>query len=243
MTFRLPPTTRLDLLLFVFLLVIAPAWDYYDTQRLNRNPTSKKRLWYYKTLCLWLWIAALIACSSPSWTWALYMARHYASLLFQHAWEYYVVVPVVALFTAAIVLPYATVLWMWANHKPRKHASAELLQKISYAYLFPATRTERRWWIVVALTAGICEEILFRGFLMYYLFTKFGQSAAFAVVGSCVVFGLQHLYQGGKGVVTTALIGAIFALSFALSGSLLLPIILHALTDLRLLVMLKPATE
>lgn len=232
--------TLLEHLLFVFVLVVAPAWDYYDTRRLKQNPTSDARMRYYKTLCLWLWIAALVACLTAGWRAIFTIAPGDAPWLAEHVWAYYVVGVVIALFTAAIVLPYITVLWMRVTNKPRKYASAELMKKLSYAYLFPATRQERRWWVVVALTAGIAEEICFRGFLLSYLRSLWGLGLGIAILVSCVVFGLQHLYQGTKGVVGTAVLGALFALLFAMSGSLLLPIVLHAVTDLRLLVTLKP---
>jgi len=48
-------------LLFLFLLVVAPIWDLYDTRKLKRNPSSEKKLRYYKTLCTWLWIASALA--------------------------------------------------------------------------------------------------------------------------------------------------------------------------------------
>ncbi len=236
--------TLLQHLLFVFLLVIAPAWDYYDTRRLKQNPASDKKLAYYRTLCIWLWIAALVACVTAGWRSIFTIAPgESAAWMLKHAWAYYAVGTVIALFTAVIVLPYVTVLWKRVTSKPRKYASAELMQKLSYAYLFPKTRDERRWWVVVGLTAGICEEIAFRGFLLHYLTSLWGLGLVLAIVVSCLVFGLQHLYQGAKGVVATALIGALFALLFVLSGSLVLPIILHAATDLRLLVILPPEKQ
>lgn len=240
MILTLVSTTLLQHVLFVFLLVVAPAWDYYDTRRLQQNPTSLVRLRYYKSLCLWLWIAALVACLTAGWRAIFTIAPGEAAWLAEHVWAYYAVGVAVALFTAAIVLPYVTVIWMRVTKKPRKYGSAVMMQKLSYAYLFPATRQERRWWIVVALTAGICEEIAFRGFLLQYLRNVWGFGLGIAILVSCVVFGLQHLYQGAKGAAGTAFLGALFALLFVMSGSLLLPIVLHAVTDLRLLVILKP---
>jgi len=52
------------------------------------------------------------------------------------------------------------------------------------------------------------------------------------VAVSSIVFGMAHLYQGLKGVLGTGLFGLAMALLYAWSGSLLLPIILHALLDL-----------
>jgi membrane protease YdiL (CAAX protease family) len=118
------------------------------------------------------------------------------------------------------------------------------MQKVSYSYLFPATLIERRWWVLVGITAGLCEEILFRGFLLYYLRTSPWQlHLTLALLLSSAIFGLQHLYQGAQGVAATFVLGALFGLFFILTGNLVFPILLHAATDLRLLVMLRPATE
>jgi len=236
-------TTLLQHALFVFLLVVAPAWDYYDTRRLKANPTSAVRLRYYRTLCLWLWIASLVACAAAGWYSIFTIAPGEVTWLSKHPWAYYAVGVIFALFTAAIVLPYISVLRTRMSNKPRKYASAELMQKVSYRYLFPSTRDERRWWLFVALTAGICEEIAFRGFLLEYLHALWGVGLLLAIAASSVIFGLQHLYQGTKGVIATTLVGALLATFFVMSGSLLLPITLHALMDLRLLLILKPAEE
>jgi CAAX protease family protein len=101
--------------------------------------------------------------------------------------------------------------------------------------LLPATREERTLYAGVAGTAGVVEELLFRGFLMQYAIGVLGwswQSAAFA---SAVAFGVSHLYQGPATAGTAALIGLGFAESYALTASLLVPVLLHIALDLRVL--------
>jgi uncharacterized membrane protein len=48
-------------LLLLFLLVVAPIWDLYATPKLKRNPSSERKIRYYKTICTWLWIASALA--------------------------------------------------------------------------------------------------------------------------------------------------------------------------------------
>ena len=43
--------------------------------------------------------------------------------------------------------------------------------------LLPANDAERRWFGIAAVTAGICEELLYRGFLMSYLPSNFSMLA------------------------------------------------------------------
>jgi membrane protease YdiL (CAAX protease family) len=239
-------TTIIQHLLFVFLLFIAPAWDYYDTKRVKRNPDSARRIRYYRTVILWLWIAAIVACAvvGPRSIFTIVPASYEAPWLYGHLWVRFVVDVVLALLTAAMVLPYLTVTWMRLSGKPRTYKSADLMPAASYAYLLPVTRRERRWWILVGITAGLCEEIVFRGFLLFYLHTSpWKLDLTLALLLSSAIFGLQHLYQGAQGVAATFVLGALFGLFFLLTGNLVFSILLHAATDLRLLVMLRPATE
>jgi membrane protease YdiL (CAAX protease family) len=55
------------------------------------------------------------------------------------------------------------------------------------------------------------------------------------------VFGIDHGYQGWSGVLLTGVLALIFTALFVLSGSLWLPMAVHALLDLRILVLLRGA--
>ncbi len=107
--------------------------------------------------------------------------------------------------------------------------------------LLPRTPQERRLFAAVAVTAGVTEEVVFRGFLLVYLTEVAGVSLPTAMVVSSVLFGLAHSYQGALGVALTGLAGYWLAGLYVLTGSLLLPIVVHALVDLRLLVALPAA--
>ncbi len=81
----------------------------------------------------------------------------------------------------------------------------------------------------LALTAGIVEETLWRGFIIWY-FSQFLPLWAAALL--CVLgFGLAHAYQGIDNLPTITLVGAVLTLLFLLTGSLWLPMVLHAAID------------
>jgi uncharacterized protein len=104
------------------------------------------------------------------------------------------------------------------------------------SFLLPRTRAERWWWIALSITAGVCEEIVFRGFLLHYLAAHAPQiGITGAVVLSSIAFGLGHLYQGLRSAALTALVGSALAAAYLVTGSLWTPIVLHALLDLRML--------
>ena len=96
--------------------------------------------------------------------------------------------------------------------------------------ILPATVREARVFGGVAITAGICEEVLYRGYLLWYL-QSLGLGHG-AVVVAIVAFGLAHLFQGIRGIVGTGVMGAVFMGPYLLTGSLVAPIVLHATVDL-----------
>ena len=74
--------------------------------------------------------------------------------------------------------------------------SARAFQKL--AFFLPVTPRERAWWVVVSVTAGLCEEVVFRGFLLHYLHAgPWHFPLVIAIIVAAAIFGLQHLYQGG----------------------------------------------
>jgi len=236
--------TLVQHLLFVFLLVVAPAWDFYDTRRLKKNPGSPQKIRYYRTLAAWLWISSIVALVAVGWR-ALFTinpAPGEIPWLLEHAWVFYVVEVVIALFVALTLLPLAVVFWKKVKKQPRKYSSADALK--SFDYFFPATWTERRWWVFLCITAGVCEETLFRGFLLHYLHVfPWTLNLTLALLISSVMFGLNHLYAGTSGVASSAVTGLLLGLLFLLTGNLLLPMVLHAALDLRMLAILRPPTE
>lgn len=102
--------------------------------------------------------------------------------------------------------------------------------------LLPRSRTERRLFTVVGLTAGICEEWLYRGFFLAVVAALTGGLPTLPLVlVAGAAFGLAHAYQGWQGVLTTGVLGGVLAALYLGTGSLLLPMVLHALIDLRFL--------
>jgi membrane protease YdiL (CAAX protease family) len=107
--------------------------------------------------------------------------------------------------------------------------------------LLPRTAQERRLFTVVGVTAGVCEEWLYRGFFLAVVAAVTGDAPSFVLVAiAAVAFGLAHAYQGRAGVVATGVLGGVMAVLYLDTGSLLLPVLLHALIDLRFL--LVPAS-
>ncbi|HWR86352.1 MAG TPA: type II CAAX endopeptidase family protein [Rhodoglobus sp.] len=106
--------------------------------------------------------------------------------------------------------------------------------------LLPRNRQELVLGGLLSVNAGVVEELAFRFALPALLFGASGD-AVVAVVGSVVVFGLLHLYQGVPGIIGSTVVGVLFMAAFVLTGSIVVPIVLHALFDLRSLVLIPVA--
>lgn len=100
----------------------------------------------------------------------------------------------------------------------------------SVSLMLPRNGNELGRFYVVSVTAGIVEEILWRGFMFWYL-SQFMPLWVAAIV-SAVGFGVAHAYQGWKQVPPVILIGAALGGLYILTGSLWLPMILHAAIDI-----------
>ena len=98
------------------------------------------------------------------------------------------------------------------------------------SWLMPQTQQQKNWMVFgVSSSAGICEELLFRGYLIYQLGLYVNDINA--VIISSIAFGLGHIYQGWQHVIRTVIMGAVFAGIYIASDSLIAPIILHIVVD------------
>jgi membrane protease YdiL (CAAX protease family) len=86
-------------------------------------------------------------------------------------------------------------------------------------------------WVLLSLSAGICEEFVFRGYLMRQLAAWFGSWPA-GVVASAIIFGLGHAYQGLGPVLTIIVHGISFGLVALFTRRLVPGMAAHALEDI-----------
>jgi len=98
------------------------------------------------------------------------------------------------------------------------------------ALIIPQNGNELSRFYLLSITAGIVEEILWRGFLIWYLSQAMPLWTAALV--SSIGFGLAHAYQGAAQLPKVTLVGAAFAGLYLLSGSIWLPMLLHAAVDI-----------
>jgi len=106
--------------------------------------------------------------------------------------------------------------------------------------LMPQTRAEKIWALaLVAPTAALTEEFLYRGYLFAVIGRAFGSIAA-AWALSSIAFGLAHSYQRPSGMVRAGLLGALLAWPVVRTGSLYPAIAAHFLIDAAMFAWLGP---
>ncbi len=223
----------LSQLLAAYTVLVEPflRTNFYRNLKKQLNIDPSARLLFYRTQVLWewSWVVVLMVIVIPipqPLTWlGLTMPN-------QIGW----------IITAALLLGIGLSTVLLKRNPGAMEAMQRSLE--ASAVLLPSTPAERKWYAAAAITAGICEELLYRGFLMRYLPATFPMlDWLFVAILSGVIYGLSRAYQGFKGISQTALTGFSFAIVYYLGGSLLPAMVFHVLAELRTLMLWQPPEE
>lgn len=103
------------------------------------------------------------------------------------------------------------------------------------AELLPLNLSEYGHYSFLAFAAGICEEIMFRGFLVPYLITlaqPLEYATHIAILVPAIAFGINHMYQGWAAILKIVIVAILLGYIFVWTQSLLVVVIIHVLIDL-----------
>jgi membrane protease YdiL (CAAX protease family) len=217
--------TTLPDLLYVALFALAfPLWDYlvfwpaFRRQSQADPARARTRLWQIAigSGCALVAVgAALWVANGRSWT--------SFGLSVPDGWRLWTSIALFLLLAAYHAYAVATL-------AGSSDARASMRQQIgTLTALVPHTLTELYWFGGVSLTAGFCEEFLYRGYFVSVFSPWLGWWGAAAL--SLPFFAMGHLYQGWNGVLRTGMVGAFYTLVVGIFGSLWPAIALHALMD------------
>lgn len=98
----------------------------------------------------------------------------------------------------------------------------------------PTKDKELPEYLLLCFSAGVFEELVYRGYLVnycWYLFDGSNYQQLLSVFLPAFVFSIAHFYQGGKAVIKIFILAIFFGYLFIFSGSLLMVMILHFLVD------------
>jgi membrane protease YdiL (CAAX protease family) len=215
-----------DAWLLTFALAVGvPALGYLRFRRLRlqgaRAYSGRAKLALYGKIIgrQWLLLAAML----------LVLRRHGLSIgdVGERVGDARLTVGVTAVILTIVAVVFAIGRWRVGRAPIRVVAAPEESARL----LAPAWGREMAVFALVSLTAGICEELLYRGWLVNILHAATG-SVWVAVGVATVIFGLGHAYQGAKGILRTTFIGLQLALLFVYTNSLIPGQALHAAINL-----------
>ena len=219
--------TVFDHILVAILFFVLPVLGVSDYRKCKSQLSAGKptaRLFFYRSTIAWSWGLTLAVAA----LWLVYK-RNIPQLGFgfetgRGFW--------IGLATTVVVCGLFIVQAIALRRDPEKlRAAATQFEPIQE--MFPRTSQEAREFSALAITAGICEEILYRGYLMVYITSAIAIEGVLpAALLSSLAFGLGHAYQGPKGVLKTGLLGLAMAGLYLLTGSIWPLIVLHAVIDL-----------
>lgn len=128
----------------------------------------------------------------------------------------------------ALCIPF---LFVWEGAAWLMHRLMGPDQAKSINSLLPQSVMEIVLWIALSISAGICEEIVFRGYFQKQ-FAAYTNSISVGVLLQGIVFGLGHSYQGVKQVIIISVLGILYGWFAAWRKSLRPTMIAHAWTDI-----------
>jgi len=226
----------------LFLAIVAPLIDGFYIPKIKRVCNQAKRRRHYVATIVTEWVMAGVAvwCLGTTAIWsgsAAVLAGRTA------LGRPLTLIPI--LLVAGALLTLACKAFFRSFKKPSiRDSYARAISKSSFRFLFPTTVAEIRWFALLSVSAGICEEVVYRSFLINYFFAgPFHLALPLAFALSAVLFGIAHAYQGWGGIIQTAIYGAVVGLLFLATGSLLLVIVVHTFVDLQVVFMLRPGWE
>jgi membrane protease YdiL (CAAX protease family) len=218
--------TKIPDLLYVAVFALAgPLIDYLVFWPAYRRLSQADPAWARR----WLWASAignqwlLVALGAALW---MASDRSWASFGFTvpDGWWLWTSIALFLLLAAYHV-------WAVATLIRSADARASLRKQFGpLTAVIPHTQTELYWFGGVSLTAGFCEEFVYRGYFIWVFAPWIGWWGAAAL--SLPFFAIAHLYQGWNGVLRTGIAAAIFTLVVAIFDSLWPAIAIHVLNDL-----------
>ncbi len=214
--------TLWDHIFFILIGIIIPAFSIYrgkvDPVTMDLQIKDKPKFYYANAAVLW--VGVVLVCL----LWII-ADRSFSMMGFRIPEVDGIVMGLTGLFVFTYVLETTTEL--------RKEGSVEELKKS--APFLPATGREFLHFSFLAFSAGFCEEVVYRGFLVNYLMWICDDPVLGITVAiwlPAIIFGLVHMYQGWASVLKISIMSLLFGAIFIFSQSLLIVVILHFLVDI-----------
>ena len=222
------------IILLIILTIIYPISGSKDVKKLKKSiadgGTNKKVKFYHETIFLsWiptLLIFLLIPISDVSLAdIGLKWIQIDTSSLYK-----WVVIPVIGLYLFHLFQNIYSIIVFKTNKEKRSKVAKDI--PYEFRWFLPITKKEKRAWSYVSISAGITEEIIYRGYFFFALEIIFPVLNLISILFiTTLIFGIGHIYLG-KEVIKPALLGLVFGIYYIAFASVIPIIIIHIAQDL-----------
>jgi uncharacterized protein len=217
------PSVSWDILLIFFVLAVVVPWrGRVRLRALLAKPhvSSAERVSLYLATIAFQWLAVAVV-AWRCWAHAFTVAQ----LGLQGGRR-----PAIAALAVAGAAVIGTLQWLNLRRMARPTARVPPLLRSLAQRILPQSAGETAPFLALAITAGVCEEFLYRGFAIA-VFTRVNLPAWIVVALSSLLFGLAHLYQGRGGFLGTTILGILFGAVRVAYDSLIPVIFWHIAVD------------
>ena len=216
------------ILILVVLGILVPLRGAMRIKRLLVQPalTMSERLSLYASTIAFQWLIVAIV----AWrAFARHLTPYELGLVVWAPWRTVLI---------AVILTALLCVNQWASLRKMARLSED---KRGFLFRFtekimPQRSIEALVFTVLACTAGVSEEFVYRGFIFAVFVRAFANSAfpvlIAAVFVSSALFAMGHLYQGWRGIITTLVVGVLFSGMRIWSGNLVPSAVAHIAVDL-----------
>lgn len=222
-----------SVVLLLYLTAIVPVTGHFEHKKLKQSLADgrNKKLIMYRHTILWSWIPVMIIALLIPFSQLTFNDLGFSWIdLNTSELSYWIVIPGITLFFLYFIYNIYSILLLKNSRNARLEASKNLPEYVKA--LLPITSQEKKTWVGVAISAGITEEIVYRGYLFFALGLLFPSFSIYHILLiSTLLFGLGHVYQGKELVKPTAL-GLLFGFYYILFDSIIPIIMLHVAQDL-----------
>ncbi len=119
-------------------------------------------------------------------------------------------------------------------HETADKVQAAAVVNRSVEPMLPTGRRDRNAWLLLSVTAGVTEEVMYRGLLLLVLALLMpGAPEPVLWIAAAIGFALGHAYQRWVGMAATGALALVFIALYVGTGSLLPGMLLHVVMDAR----------
>lgn len=231
-------------ILMVILIVFFPISGYHEMKKLKKSIAegNSQKVKFYRDSILWAWIPiVLILLLIPLSDVGLDSIGIKWIQIDTFSFSKWFVYPTIGFYILHLTFNIYSIIIFRFNEESRAKAEKNIPDDLRW--FLPVTQKEKSVWRSLSVSAGITEELLYRGYLFYALAIVFPSLALVHILFiSTLIFGIVHIYLGKEAIKST-LLGLAFGTFYIVFNSVIPVIIVHITQDLVAKDILKEKTS